>query len=221
MHKITATLLFSVIIILSIVIVALIAEISISKNQAPVIQFVERTRVEYYFGLDLNKEVQQLIEGGGMQQVLDFFDSYTNNSEITTAILNEALDQEVPVVTAFSLAWGESRYNPQSINNNGNRSTDWGLFQLNDSYRQDWSRADFFDVDKNTKEGLSYFSYSMRAFSTNVVLSIAGYNKGVENIKNRSAVPYSTLAHINNIIEYERDLERELNIFISEIKNEW
>lgn len=220
MSKITTTLLFSVIVILAIIIVALIVEISILKNQAPIIRFVERIQIEYYSGLDLNKEVQQLIEGGGMQQVLDFFNSYTGNNQITTAILNEALSQEVPIVTAFSLAWGESRYNSQSVNNNGSRSTDWGLFQLNDSYRQDWSRADFFNVDKNTKEGLSYFSYSMRVFSTNIVLSIAGYNKGVENIKDRSTIPYSTLAHINNIIEYERDLERELNVLVSEIKNE-
>lgn len=83
----------------------------------------------YYTRLEIN----EIIQNKGIKKFISFFDEYTNDTQITTIILSEALKQDVPIMLAFALAWGESKFNPTAksgLNTNGSR--DWGLFQLND-----------------------------------------------------------------------------------------
>jgi len=217
-------LLLAVIVVMLIALVAIVTELSKAQNSIRVIERVIEvievpSKFVYYSSTELNEEVQKMIEGGGMLELLDFFTYYTNNIHVSTTILEESLDQQIPITLAFSLAWGESRFRTQLVNRNGGHSSDWGLFQLNDGHRN-WTREEYFDIRKNTKEGLNYFSYSLYTFDSDLALSIAGYNKGVENVKNGSLISYRTLVHINNIIEYDRVLEVSLNRFINRWNNE-
>jgi len=198
---------------ISVIIVLIAIE---ARNEIKIIERIVEVPSEfvYYYNIGLNEEVQKIIEGGGTQDILDFFNCYTNNTLVSTAILEESLSQQIPITSAFALAWGESRFRTQLVNKNGRHSSDWGLFQLNDGHRS-WTREEYFDIRKNTKEGLNYFSYSLRTFDNDLALAIAGYNKGVENVKRGSPISYLTLSHINNIIEYDRMLEINLNKFIS------
>jgi soluble lytic murein transglycosylase-like protein len=191
--------------------------VKIIEKQVEIVEIP--SKIEYYTSTELNEEVIRIIEGGGTQQIVDFFTLYTRDNKITIAIIEEAIRQKVPITAAFALAWGESRFKPKLVNRNGGHSSDWGLFQLNDSYRN-WTKDEFFDVEKNTKEGLSYFSKCLVAFDYDLILSIAGYNKGLESIQKKRHVVYITLVHINNIIEFDRMLEVELNLFINRWKND-
>lgn len=199
------------------VLTAIVIKLDKARNEVKVVERIVEVSSEfvYYYNIGLNEEVQKIIEGGGTQDVLDFFNCYTNNIQVSAIILEESLSQQVPITSAFALAWGESRFKTQLVNRNGGHSSDWGLFQLNDGHRS-WTREEYFDIRKNTKEGLNYFSYSLHTFNNDLALAIAGYNKGVENVKRRlSPISYLTLTHINNIIEYDRMLEINLNKFIS------
>lgn len=225
MKDLAVMLLLVVIAMLLVATIALVVELGKERSAQHVIErVIEVVEVPqefaFYTGTELNEEVQKIVEGGGMQDVLDFFTYYTNNVHVSSAILQESLNQKVPITAAFALAWGESRFRPSVVNKNGGNTSDWGLFQLNDGHRPNWTRDDFFDIVKNTEEGLNYFSYSLEVFDNRLAAAIAGYNKGVENVKGGSSIPNMTLFHINNIIEYDRMLEIGLNRFLQRWHNE-
>jgi len=212
-------LLLVVIAVMLIACIALVVELDKARSAAQIVERVIEVvgvpiEFVYYSGTELTEEVRKIVEGGGTQDVLDFFTYYTNNVHVSSSIVQESINQQVPITSAFALAWGESRFRTQLTNTNGGHSTDWGLFQLNDGHRQSWTREDFFDVEKNTKEGIGYFAYSLRTFDGDLTLSIAGYNKGVENVRGGAPSSYHTLSHINNIIEYDHTLEIALNRFV-------
>lgn len=222
MKDLAVNLLLVVIGVMLIVTTALVVELGKARDKPPVIEIVTveiPSAFVFYTGVELNEEVQRIAEGGGTQSILDFFDFYTDDRQVSSIIFEQSLNQKVPITAAFALAWGESRYRTDVINRNGGNTSDWGLYQINDGYRN-WTREDFLDPVKNAEEGLSYFSYSLDTFNGNLPLAIAGYNKGVENIKGGSGIPHTTLAHINNIIEYDRMLEIKLNEFIQGLNNE-
>lgn len=224
MKNITIMLLLVIIGVLLVVALGLLVKLDNERNTTHtierVIEVIETTHeFEFYTGLDLNEEVREIVEGGGTHDVLNFFTSYTNNINVSAVILEESLNQSVPVTAAFALAWGESRFRTNVVNRNGGNTSDWGLFQLNDGHRS-WTREEFFDPEKNAEEGIRYFAYSLSVFNNDVPASIAGYNKGVENVKGGADIPNNTLFHINNIIEYDRALEIALNRFVQRWNNE-
>lgn len=220
MKNIATLLLLATILILLVVTTALVLDLDKERAKNRVIERrIETIEVPsdfvYYSDLELNEEVQKIVEGGGTQDLLDFFDGFTNNTHVSAAILQESLNQKVPLCLAFSLAWGESRFRTRLRNANGGHTTDWGLFQLNDGHREDWTEEEFYDIEKNTKEGLNYLAYSLYTFGNDTTLAIAGYNKGVGNVVNGAPITKITLVHINNIIEYEHTLEIRLNMFVN------
>ncbi len=217
------TLSFTVVILVVALSISIVEVIALKNTKQATVLVPEIIKVHselfYYSGTELNSEVKKIIDSGGSQEIINFFTERTSSQRITSVILNESLRQEVPITAAYSLAWGESRFRENLTNNNGGRSTDWGLFQINDSYR-DWTHDEFLDARLNTEEGLKYFSYALNVFEGDIVMAIAGYNKGVENVKNGDLITNLTLVHINNITEYNRRLEADLNLLINRWNNE-
>jgi len=162
----------------------------------------------YYTRLEIN----EIIQNKGIKKFISFFDEYTNDTQITTIILSEALKQDVPIMLAFALAWGESKFNPTAksgLNTNGSR--DWGLFQLNDKIYK-WSKADFFNINKNTATGIKHLAECISK-TENAYLGLASYNAGIYRIKTGS-IPQSTNNHITEILEYEDKLNKAFNDFL-------
>lgn len=162
----------------------------------------------YYTRLEIN----EIIQNKGIKRFIAFFDDYTNNTQITSAILSEALKQNIPVMLAFALAWGESKFNPTAkseLNTNGSR--DWGLFQLNDKIYK-WDRTDFFDINKNATIGIKHLAECISK-TENAYLGLASYNAGIYRVKNGS-IPQSTDNHIIEILEYEDKLNKAFNNFL-------
>jgi len=175
----------------------------------------------YFTGLELNAEIAKIVESGGKLKLWEFFDTFTSNREVTEVIFEESLSLEVPIVSAFALAWGESQYKIQAVHKNIVNgivvSRDRGLYQLNDAHRKNWTEKEFFNVRKNTHEGLSVFKRCLKTFNEEVILAFGAYNKGEDGLKN-GIIRYITINHINNIIRHEREMEIKLNYFINRWK---
>lgn len=142
--------------------------------------------------------------------VVEFFAGYIGSREVAEVILKQSLSMEVPVNLAFSLAWGESRYNPLAVSGHNLHGTrDWGLFQLNDGGRPEWAKEDFFDIGKNTRSGLSFLRTCILEMGS-VEMGLAAYNAGIYGVR-QWGVPSSTQRHVRAITEYERELDRAFN----------
>jgi hypothetical protein len=177
---------------------------------------------QFYHGADLNEILWDITKAGDYDKVVKFFDSYTKNHSVSEAILNETLKQNVVVTQGFSLCWGESTYDPKAYHENKINgvvvSIDRGLFQLNNTNRRKWTIEDFYDIQKNTHEGVATLKDDLLAYDSAQVLSIAGFNAGKYNIVD--GIRFLTLNHISHIVEYERNMEIDLNYFINNWKAE-
>jgi hypothetical protein len=161
--------------------------------------------INYKRGLSLNDEIKK---EKNYIKVVNLLNVETGDRLVTTTILDKALDYEVPVALAFALAWSESRYSPNAINGiyNSNGSKDWGLFQLNDNFL-DWTEDEYFNVEKNADMAMSILSNILE--KENEVKAIAIYNTGATGVKR--GISYTTLTHIDNIINYRDKLLVKIN----------
>lgn len=168
--------------------------------------------VEVISGLELNSRIKTfLLNPRKRELLLSYLDVHTSQRLISETILEKSLNWDVPIGLAFGLAWSESRFNPRAINgiHNSNGTRDWGLFQLNDGYRPEWTREDFFDVHKNTEAAMEHLALMLRQFDYKPVVAIAAYNAGGNGV--REGVGFTTLNHISNVMEMKQILESEIN----------
>ena len=158
-------------------------------------------------GIDVNQWIAEHKDDPG---IVEFYSRFTSNHAIARVIIDESIEKKVPVHLAFSLAWRESAFDPAAVsapNTYGTR--DWGLFQLNDGVRKDWSREDFFNIDKNTQSALRYLNKCIEIMGSRE-MGIAAYNVGVTGVRTRG-VPAKTVKYIQAILEYESLLDSSLN----------
>lgn len=132
-------------------------------------------------------------------------------SYLISTIINEAINHEVPINILLAIASVESNFTPRAINYNVD-STDYGLFQLNDSYRQHWSKPDFFNIQKNTEEAARYFR-EMYDELGNYEDAIRAYNAGAYRIIH-NRVPESTQMYIIRVLEEEHRFNIVLDNYI-------
>jgi hypothetical protein len=138
------------------------------------------------------------------QQVRDFFALETGSLAITDIILEAAERNHIPVMLAFSLAWGESRFNPVAVNRTSG-SIDRGLFQLNSRSFPELSENQFFDPKLNAEYGMKYLRYCLDA-GDNRVVALAMYNAGRSRVTDRGT-PKMTLDYISKILDYQDGIE--------------
>jgi len=161
-------------------------------------------------------EINTIIAKLDKEKTIQFYNQFVNNKAITITILNAALEKQVPVNIAFSLAWKESRFNPRAISpKNSNKSQDWGLFQLND-FVYKWAKEDFFNIEKNSFTAMDHILFCLRE-TENMETALASYNAGVYRILTRGT-PSSTEKYVIDILEYEDFLNQEFNKFIKRKK---
>ena len=148
---------------------------------------------------------------------IEFYGRFSGNEGIAETIMERALELDLPVHVAFALAWRESRFDPRAVsppNRGGTR--DWGLFQLNDGGRRDWSAGDFFNVEKNTHNALSYLRQCIASMG-DLELGLAAYNAGIYGVRTRG-IPATTRKYIQSILAYEKGLDkafgREIAAFV-------
>ncbi len=144
------------------------------------------------------------------QKIMNVINLETRSKLVTDTIIKYAIDLDIPITLAISLAKNESNFKIKLRNRNRNRSYDYGLFQLNSEYRSNWTIRDYFDVDKNTKEGLTYFREMLDKNDT-TELALASYNAGPTRVR-RKDIPYSTFNYVGKIKNWKDYLEHKIRL---------
>jgi soluble lytic murein transglycosylase-like protein len=139
--------------------------------------------------------------------VMSFLEEEVGCSDIRDTIVKHALDHNIPVLTAVSLAWQESRYNSLAINRNSS-STDYGLFQLNSKTFSTFTSDQLFDIDTNTKEAMTFLNYLILRFES-WDMALVAYNAGPSAVVNRR-IPWTTFNHVTKINSKIAELEKRL-----------
>lgn len=128
-------------------------------------------------------------------------------------IIEEALDQKVPVNLVLSLVYAESEFNYKAYNENIKNgivvSIDRGLFQLNNNSFPELKRDDFYNPKRNMKVGISYLKFLYERFGT-WEKAVLAYNCGPFRLATEGA-PTKTKAYLKKILEKERELDNAFN----------
>jgi len=172
-------------------------------------EFYKSNNIEenkYYERFNINNNIDTFNK----LELIKFYNKYTNSSIVSEAIINAALNYNVPINLSFALAWKESRFDINSLNHNFGNSYDYGLYQLNSIYRPTWSKDDFFNITKNAYEGNRYLSYCLDLSDGNIEKALYGYNAGPDAILNNN-VPKRSFQYATEIIDYEDFLTVEFN----------
>lgn len=150
-------------------------------------------------GLTLYRDIQHKTK------VIWFYNQITNNEDVTTAILNYADINDIPLSLAFSLAWTESRFKSSAVNKNTNASIDRGLFQLNSNSFPTLTEKEFFDPYTSAKYGLSHLRYCLDT-AGNEIAALAMYNAGANRVR-KNGTPQITLNYVSTIMDYQKGLD--------------
>lgn len=145
------------------------------------------------------------------RNVVDFFARLTGSQPVAEAILEQSVKHKVTSSLAFAIAYEESRFNPNALNDNG-ASVDRGLFQLNSLSFPSMKEKDAFDPHYNASEGMKFFRHILD-LSGNVVSALAMYNAGRTRVSQKGA-PVMTLDYISRILNYERNIS---SLFIASV----
>lgn len=145
----------------------------------------------------------------------DIVEAYSSEVDphIASIIIEKSLINDVPINIMFAIAFVESSFRSHAINHNQS-SSDFGLFQLNDSYRQHWSKEDFFNINLNTLEATSFFG-EMYSRVDSYEDAIMAYNAGPYRVIN-NIVPRSTEMYLIRVLEAEYRFDLMLNSYLSQ-----
>ncbi|MGI9256361.1 MAG: transglycosylase SLT domain-containing protein [Salinispira sp.] len=148
--------------------------------------------------------------------VIDFFISLVGSEDVAIPVIYYANKQRIPLLTAFSLMYVESRFLPEAVNVNRS-SIDRGIFQLNSRSFPHLQETDFFDPSLNAHYAMTYLRWCM-THSSNEEEALAMYNAGYGNIK-RGYIPESTKRYIQKIYTYRKTLTAEFYQYLDISRN--
>ena len=173
---------------------------------------ITEVRREYVYDEFLTRErINDTITEHNYFYILAYYTEQTGSRNIAEAILDTALEKQVPVNIAFALSFVESSFDPDALNeSNRNGTVDRGLFQLNSATFRD-SNIDFFNPYESAEAGLTYLLGKYERYGS-WESAIVMYNAGVEaNLSNRS------LTYLTRILEKERFFDEGYNTFRRDI----
>lgn len=140
-----------------------------------------------------------------------FYTQVAGNRTVALSILENADKNNIPLSLAFSLAFVESRFQPDAVNKNSNATVDRGLFQLNSASFPRLTEEEFFDPAISAKYGMTHLRWCMDvAGKGNDVTALAMYNAGTTRVK-ANKTPQHTLNYVAKISAYRVKLESKFN----------
>ena len=135
---------------------------------------------------------------------LEYYSQVTGNRKLAELIIQESEKNGVPPALAFALAFTESRFDPNAVNQNS-RSVDRRVFQLNSRSFPDLREEEFFDPAINVPLGVAYLRYCLDT-GVNEVTALAMYNAGPNRVKS-SRTPMMTLKYVDKVLTYRKGLD--------------
>lgn len=154
-------------------------------------------------------EVNTVIDSISYDSVIDFYTQFTKDKAISKAIINASFYHDIPVNLAFAVSYYESGFDPNAINHN-RLSTDRGLFQLNDGYRN-WETAEYYNIYKNSYEGARYIKEMLTLNNEDFIYALYCYNAGPGKVRVHGEIPDRTRKYVTDILEYEDMITRMFN----------
>lgn len=105
------------------------------------------------------------------------------NIDVTEKYCNE---YDVDIYAALSLIKAESNFNPEAVSHAGAygimQLTEDTFFYCAENLQMKVDKYDIFDVDKNIRAGIWYFSTLLKKYSGNISCAAAAYNAGAANV---------------------------------------
>lgn len=95
----------------------------------------------------------------------------------------------------------ESNFDPYAVSHKGAR----GLMQLMPQTAAQYKEYDLFSPVANIDVGVKHLSYLLRRYSSDVVLALAAYNAGEQNVKKYSGIPpfRETQNYVKKVIKFQ------------------
>jgi len=169
---------------------------------------------EQLLGLDYNDIIKSDISS-----FLSYYTTLSTNKEVLKEIINQCIEQDVPINLAFSIVKKESSFKIRAINYNkddkGNiKSIDRGLFQLNDKSFPNLTEDDFFNYKTNIFHGVKYLKYCIDSFDS-YSQAISAYNGGHYRASFNNEITYE---YVLEVINFYANLDKDLLIYLQERK---
>lgn len=100
----------------------------------------------------------------------------------------------------IAVAKAESSFNPTAVSRKGAV----GIMQLMKSTAKDYGVKNRFDVDQNLEAGVKHLKYLYTKYNSDLPLTLAAYNAGVEAVKKYKGVPpyKETKTYIKRVMSY-------------------
>jgi soluble lytic murein transglycosylase-like protein len=149
------------------------------------------------------------------QAIIDFFISLAGSEDVALHTIYYSQKYEIPLLISFSLAYVESRFLPNAVNENSNLSVDRGVFQLNSNSFPHLEINDFWNPEISARYGLSYLDWCFEK-TTSTELALAMYNAGYSRV-NRGIIPASTSIYIQKILRVQEQMRQELYEYLQEV----
>jgi len=188
-------------------------KVTVIEEKLVYVDKIEYKNVNVFIsGININRfvDVYRMNYPQEYEKILKFYDRYTYDRRISTAIIENCLDLSYPINRGFGLAQRESKFNPMEESKNPNGTWDRGLFQLNSGSRKKWKRSDFFDIQKNTFEAITCIKWLDKTMN-NSDLALAAYNAGYTAVNEKKYIPYTSSLHVFEIKNNERDFDIAFN----------
>ena len=145
---------------------------------------------------------------------LKYFTNIINNENIAKTIIKYTKLYDVDTSLFVSIIKVESDFNPLAENINKNGSIDRGLCQLNNNTFRNLNHEDFFNPEKNIKNGVLFLKWCLNNSNKNLVKALAFYNTGIGNVRNKK-VGETTLDYINKILKEKEIIDSNLSNYFS------
>lgn len=184
-----------------------------ARQEHRILETKTKTTTEYiYEEFFTRKNINELLKKNEEVyfSVLGFYADETKSTDVAIAILDYAIENEVPLHLAFSIAYVESSYDIEAVNDsNTNNTIDRGLFQLNSSSFS--SDVDWFNPRESANLGTLYLRNRYEN-NDSWEVSVMMYNAGrASNVGNH------TMRYLSRVLNKERQLDERFNNFLRNI----
>jgi len=112
-------------------------------------------------------------------------------------IVNEAINKNIDYVLVLALVIEESKFRKNAVNYNNNGSSDYGYFQLNDEWHDQYKN----DIQEHISYGIKHLEWCLKTEQGDIKAALSRYNSGRPNSE-------IGLEYANRVLEWKDIISR-------------
>jgi len=140
--------------------------------------FKEITFDTIFFKEDIVKIQEEEVIREDLLIYRELLSAYNPNLNHLQIIVDEAKKRGIEPTLAIALVVRESSFRENAVNRNRNGTYDYGYFQLNSRWHNQYKE----DVFSHIRTGLDYLKWCLETENGNVVRALSRYNTGKPNL---------------------------------------